>query len=179
MFLCYLFACLLPSSFGGIPNPARQHAPPKDGVNWDEFNFGLNNVKTDFMWVDRIVVDKEEFLSDASHRLQPMGMLQISPAATVLNYGQVLFEGLKAFRRHDGSIALFRPERNAWRMQQGAQRFLLPAVPTDVFVQAAEHVVRVNSRWIPPLGKGALYLRECVSKMRSGVFLSSRTDRLE
>jgi branched-chain amino acid aminotransferase len=112
------------------------------------------------MWVDKIVVDRELFSSDAGKNLQPMGVLQLSPAATVLNYGQALFEGLKAFRREDGSIALFRPERNAWRMQQGAQRFLLPTVPTDVFVQAAEHVVRANSRWIPPLGKGALYLRE-------------------
>ncbi|KAL3941526.1 MAG: hypothetical protein SGARI_000573 [Bacillariaceae sp.] len=83
----------------------------------------------------------------------------MSPAATVLNYGQALFEGMKAFRQIDGSIALFRPERNALRMQSGAKRFLLPPVPTDVFVSAADSVVRANARWIPPFGKGALYLR--------------------
>jgi branched-chain amino acid aminotransferase len=88
-----------------------------------------------------------------------LGYLQISPTATVLNYGQALFEGMKAFRRVDGSIAMFRPERNALRMQQGARRFLLPPVPTDIFVQAADAVVRANARWVPPFGKGALYLR--------------------
>lgn len=88
-----------------------------------------------------------------------MGPLEISPAATVLNYGQALFEGAKAFRREDGSIAMFRPERNALRMQQGAERFLLPPVPTDTFLKAAEAVVRANARWVPPFGKGALYLR--------------------
>jgi branched-chain amino acid aminotransferase len=77
----------------------------------------------------------------------------------VLNYGQALFEGMKAFRREDGSIAMFRPERNALRMQDGARRFFLPPVPTDVFVQAADAVVRANARWVPPFGKGALYLR--------------------
>lgn len=59
----------------------------------------------------------------------------------------------------DESIAIFRPERNALRMQQGARRFLLPPVPTDTFVEAADAVVRANDRWVPPFGKGALYLR--------------------
>ena len=107
---------------------------------------------------DKVVVGKESFSADSSRGLQPMGTLQFSPAATVLNYGQALFEGMKAFRRHDGTIALFRPEMNAWRMQQGAERFLLPAVPTDVFVLAAEHTVRANAQWVPPFGRGAFYL---------------------
>lgn len=149
---------LFPASHGNLYSD-RQHAPPKDGVDWDNFGFSLNGVETDAMWVDKVLVGKEYFSSNEKRNLQPMGTLQISPAATVLNYGQALFEGLKAFRRQDGSIALFRPESNAQRMQQGAERFLLPTVPTDVFVQAAEHVVRANSRWIPPMGKGALYLR--------------------
>eukprot|EP00547_Thalassionema_nitzschioides_P011391 CAMPEP_0194256566 /NCGR_PEP_ID=MMETSP0158-20130606/36972_1 /TAXON_ID=33649 /ORGANISM="Thalassionema nitzschioides, Strain L26-B" /LENGTH=61 /DNA_ID=CAMNT_0038995289 /DNA_START=284 /DNA_END=466 /DNA_ORIENTATION=+ len=54
---------------------------------------------------------------------------------------------------------MFRPERNALRMQQGAQRFLIPEVPTDVFVDAADSEVRANARWVLPFGKGALYLR--------------------
>lgn len=138
--------------------PPKQHAQPKEGVNWEDFNFSLNGVKTDYMWVNTMSVGKDSFSAD-QESLLPMGTLQLSPAATVLNYGQALFEGMKAFRRQDGSIALFRPERNAWRMQQGAERFLLPTVPTDVFVQAAEQIVRANGRWIPPFGKGAFYLR--------------------
>eukprot|EP00977_Amphora_coffeiformis_P011645 scaffold2804_cov181-Amphora_coffeaeformis.AAC.13 len=136
----------------------QNHAPPKEGVTWEDFNFSLNGVKTDAMWVDKVVVGKESFSADSSRSLQPMGTLQLSPAATVLNYGQALFEGMKAIRRQDGTIALFRPEMNALRMKQGAERFLLPTVPTDVFVTAAEQTVRANAQWVPPPGKGAFYL---------------------
>jgi len=77
----------------------------------------------------------------------------------VLNYGQALFEGMKAFRRRDGRIVMFRPEMNARRMALGAQRFLLPPVPREIFVAAADAVVRANAHWVPPFGQGALYLR--------------------
>lgn len=89
------------------------------------------------LWVDKIVVGRESFSTD-NCSLQPMGTLEVSPAATVFNYGQALFEGLKAFGSTNRSIAHFRPKRNAWRMQQGAERFLLPTVTTDMFCQPAE-----------------------------------------
>jgi branched-chain amino acid aminotransferase len=147
--------------------PTRQHADPKPNVDWDSFGFSMNGVRTDHMWLNRVQVqegaDPMELTADYSASsadcLSEFGTFPLSPAATVLNYGQALFEGLKAFRRVDGSIALFRPERNAQRMQNGAKRFLLPPVPTDVFVSAADAVVRANARWVPPFGKGALYLR--------------------
>lgn len=159
--LINIMANVADASTSALPSQ-KQHAPPKDDVNWEDFNFSLNGVKVDAMWVNKVVVGQgEESFSagDTSKFLQPMGTLQLSPAATVLNYGQGLFEGMKAFRRQDGTVVMFRPERNAWRMQQGAERFLLPTIPTDVFVKAAEEVVRANARWIPPPGKGAFYLR--------------------
>eukprot|EP00980_Cylindrotheca_fusiformis_P004691 scaffold993_cov110-Cylindrotheca_fusiformis.AAC.1 len=139
-----------------------EHTAPKAGVDWDSFGFGLNGVKTDAMWLDRAQVDVHGdalYSSCTEDCVTEMGALQISPTATVLNYGQALFEGMKAFRRADGSIVLFRPDRNAMRMEQGARRFLLPPVPQDTFIRAAENVVRENARWVPPFGKGSLYLR--------------------
>jgi branched-chain amino acid aminotransferase len=149
------------------PHPTKQHADPKANVDWDSFGFSMNGVRTDHMWLNRVPVEEHndgmqftaDYSSSSARCLSEFGTFQLSPAATVLNYGQTLFEGLKAFRRVDGSIALFRPERNAERMQNGAKRFLLPPVPTDTFVSAAEAVVRANARWVPPFGKGALYLR--------------------
>jgi len=87
-------------------------------------------------------------------------MISLSPAATCLNYGQALFEGIKAFRRSDGTtIGIFRPEMNAKRMQDGASRFLLPPVPTDIFLKALAATIRANAEWVPPYGRGALYVR--------------------
>ncbi|MDG1546717.1 MAG: branched-chain amino acid aminotransferase, partial [Candidatus Poseidoniaceae archaeon] len=83
----------------------------------------------------------------------------ISPAAGVLNYGQGLFEGMKAYRTTDGKVVFFRPEENARRMQRGADRLKMPPVPESVFVDAVEQVVAANLSWIPPMGKGALYVR--------------------
>ena len=143
----------------------KEHPVPNPTVDWDSFGFSLNGFKTDSMWVNVVEGDTSNNDDDNLYSacedtcLKALGHLELSPAATVLNYGQALFEGMKAFRRVDGTIAMFRPQRNALRMQQGAQRFLMPSVPTDIFVDAADAVVRANARWVPPFGKGALYLR--------------------
>jgi branched-chain amino acid aminotransferase len=141
---------------------SKQHMGADANIDWDSFSFGLNGVRTDSMWLNHATVHengKATYSSSTKECLTALANLEISPAATVLSYGQSLFEGIKAFRRVDGSIALFRPELNAHRMQRGAERFLSPPVPTDIFVHACEAVVRANAKWVPPIGKGALYLR--------------------
>ena len=80
--------------------------------------------------------------------------------ATALHYGQACFEGLKAFCHSDGSVHVFRPTENAARMQSSCRRTLMPELPTDVFVQAVEEVIRDNIEYVPPYGSnGALYIR--------------------
>ncbi|MGC4387843.1 aminotransferase class IV, partial [Streptococcus suis] len=70
------------------------------------------------------------------------------------------FEGLKAYRTKDGSIQLFRPDKNAERLKRTAARLLMPQVPTEKFIDAAKQVVRANEEFVPPYGTGAtLYLR--------------------
>jgi branched-chain amino acid aminotransferase len=146
-----------------IDQQLLKHADPMEGIDWESFTFSLNGVETDAMWLAKTSYDSNNnnnrFVYDEHCCLKPFGMLHLSPAATVLNYGQGLFEGVKAFRRANGTIVMFRPQVNAERMQQGASRFCLPQVPTHVFVQAADAVVRANARWVPPHNKGALYLR--------------------
>jgi branched-chain amino acid aminotransferase len=93
----------------------------------------------------------------------PYGNLSISPAAGVLNYGQGLFEGMKALRTKAGRIVMFRPIENARRMMEGAQRMCMPAFPAERFVEAATNVVRKNADYVPPYGKGSLYIRPCLS----------------
>lgn len=81
-------------------------------------------------------------------------------AATCLHYGQACFEGLKAFTRKDGSIAVFRPDENARRMADTASRLVMEAPPTGLFIEACKKVIGLNRRYVPPYGTGAsLYLR--------------------
>ena len=60
------------------------------------------------------------------------GPLEMEPAATVLNYGQSIFEGLKSTRADDGSIVCFRPDMNAKRIQDGCDHYVMPKPSTEV-----------------------------------------------
>jgi len=91
--------------------------------------------------------------------IQPYGPLQIYPSAGVLNYGQGIFEGIKAFRTVKDRCVIFRPQENCKRFNKGAEKFLLSHVPEQVFMHGINEVVKANSHWVPPTGKGALYLR--------------------
>ncbi|KAK9715459.1 hypothetical protein RND81_06G166900 [Saponaria officinalis] len=122
-------------------------------IDWENVGFGVT--PTDYMYVMKCSVD-EEF---SEGRLIPYGNIELSPAAGVLNYGQGLFEGMKALRREDGKIVLFRPNENALRMEIGAQRMCMPAPSVDLFVEAVKLTALANKRWIPPPGKGSLYIR--------------------
>ncbi|KAL6955024.1 Branched-chain-amino-acid aminotransferase, mitochondrial [Sarracenia purpurea var. burkii] len=101
--------------------------------------------------------------------LQHFGNIELSPSAGVLNYGQGLFEGLKAYRKHDGNILLFRPEENALRLRMGAERMCMPSPTIEQFVDAVKATVLANKRWVPPPGKGSLYIRPLL--MGSGAVL--------
>jgi branched-chain amino acid aminotransferase len=59
-------------------------------------------------------------------RIVPYGPMSFDPAASVLHYGQAMFEGMKAFRGADGKVRLFRVERHARRMAEGAPRLCMP-----------------------------------------------------
>eukprot|EP00250_Pteridium_aquilinum_P008782 c18204_g1_i1 orf=124-1368(+) len=133
------------------------------GIDWDNLGFGYH--ETDFMFVSKCGLDGEW----DNGELQPFGHLNISPSAGILNYGQGIFEGLKAYRTEDDRILLFRPEENAMRMIAGADRLCMPALPVNHFVQAVKQTVLANKRWVPPAGKGSLYIRPLL--MGSGAVL--------
>ncbi|CAH8280945.1 unnamed protein product [Arabidopsis lyrata] len=122
-------------------------------IDWDKIDFGLK--PTDYMYAMKCSRDGEF----SQGQLQPFGNIEINPSAAVLNYGQALFEGLKAYRKQDGNILLFRPEENAIRMRNGAERMCMPSPTVQQFVEAVTTTVLANQRWIPPPGKGSLYIR--------------------
>ncbi|XP_065618403.1 putative branched-chain-amino-acid aminotransferase 7 isoform X2 [Quercus suber] len=124
-------------------------------INWDELGFDL--VPADYMYVTKC--DKEENFTTEVGNIIPYANIAISPFAGILNYGQGLLEGLKAYRRDDGRVLLFRPEQNAQRMQIGAERLCMPSPSIEHFVEAVKQTVLANKHWVPPPGKGSLYVR--------------------
>lgn len=124
-------------------------------VNIDWENLGFEYHKLPFRYISYYKDgkwDQGQLTEDAT--------LHLSEAAPSLHYGQQAFEGMKAYRTKDGSIQLFRPDRNAARLQDTADRLLMPQVSTEQFIDAAKQVVKANEDYVPPYGSGAtLYLR--------------------
>ena len=81
-------------------------------------------------------------------------------AATCLHYGQEAFEGMKAYRCPDGKVRTFRMKDNAARLQSTCRGIRMPEVPTELYIEMVEKVVRLNQEWIPTYESGAtLYIR--------------------
>ena len=95
-------------------------------------------------------------------RIVPYAPFQMDPATVVFHYAQELFEGMKAYRTAANDIQLFRPECNAQRMQDSADRMCIPQVPVDDFVQAVKALVEVEKDWVPHIDGASLYIRPFV-----------------
>lgn len=89
----------------------------------------------------------------------PYGPISLDPATVVLHYGQEIFEGLKAYRQPDGSIASFRPTENAERFQRSARRMGMAELPTELFLESLRALVQVDHEWVPDKDEESLYLR--------------------
>lgn len=95
--------------------------------------------------------------------------LPVGSAAPVLHYGQSVFEGMKAFARPDGSVAVFRVAEHAARFRDSAARLGLPEVSADDFLEALRDTVRANLGWVPRERGTSLYLRPFLFSSAEGL----------
>ena len=125
----------------------------KKDLDWG--NLGFAYQPTDYSYVSNYkdgAWDEGALTADHS--------LRLSECAGVFHYCQEVFEGLKAYTAQNGDIVCFRPDQNAERMYNSAQRLVMPPFPRERFIEAVEQVVRANAAWVPPFGSGAtLYIR--------------------
>lgn len=92
-------------------------------------------------------------------RIEPYGPIPMSPAISALHYGQAIFEGIKAYRLPDGSISIFRPDKNLIRFNKSADRMAMPTVPEEIFIQGMAELIKVDEQWVPNQDDYALYIR--------------------
>lgn len=138
------------ASLASQPSAVRE---PRSDIDWDSLGFGLQNVGTQ-MFVAETDEDRQW-----SGSMRPYGPVEMYPSAQVLNYGQSVFEGMKAQRSASGRIVLFRPDANAARMAEGAARMSMLPPPEEFFIDAVARTVEANQELVPPQGKGSLYMR--------------------
>ena len=125
----------------------------KKNIDWSNLGFGY--IPTEQRYVSNFkngAWDEGALTSDAT--------VTISECAGVLQYAQTVFEGLKAYTTEDGHIVTFRPDLNAARLKDSAERLEMPAFPVERFLDAIQKVVEANAEYVPPYGSGAtLYIR--------------------
>jgi branched-chain amino acid aminotransferase len=148
----------------------RPHAAPVTDAERAALlaNPGFGRVFTDHMATVRYADGKGWY--DA--RVEARQPIPLDPAAAVLHYAQEIFEGLKAYKTADGGVALFRPDANAARFAQSAQRMAMPALPAETFLRSLREIITIDREWIPQSDEGSLYLRPFA--YASEVFLGVR-----
>ena len=122
--------------------------PPADTL-------GFGSVFTDHMFV----MDYTEQAGWHDARIVPYGPLSLSPAASVLHYGTEVFEGMKAYRRPDSGVQLFRPWDNVERLNKSCDRLSLPQLDPDDALEAIRRLVEVDQDWVPSAPGTSLYIR--------------------
>jgi len=125
-------------------------------IDWDNLGFDVRETRS--MYKANCRIGEEWKLGG----LIPYGTIELSPAAGVLNYGQGCFEGTKAYRTIKNQVVLFRPEMNAKRMAMSTRRLCIPEMNKEFFLQAVEETLIDNIDYVPPYGKGSLYIRPIV-----------------
>ena len=126
---------------------------PKALISEEKLGFG--KVFTDHM----LLMDYEEGKGWFNARIEPFGYISIHPASTVLHYGAEIFEGLKAYRRADGGVQLFRPMENIRRMNNSAERMCLPQIDEKDAFELLTTFVKLEERFVPYSFGTSLYLR--------------------
>jgi len=116
---------------------------------------GFGKYYTDNM----VIAEWSEATGWGDAELRAYGPISIDPATSVLQYGQEIFEGLKAYSQPDGGVSLFRPEANAERFRKSAIRLALPELPIEDFVATVEALVRQDIKWVPQNVGESLYIR--------------------
>ena len=128
------------------PNPAAKPDPS---------TLGFGQIFTDHMFI--MDYSTEKGWHDA--RIVPFAPITLHPASTVLHYGAEIFEGLKAYRKADGSVQMFRPMENIRRLNRSADRLCLPQIPEDMAMEALTAFVKMEEEWVPSAEGTSLYIR--------------------
>ena len=129
----------------------------------DESQLGFGKYFTDRM----LLVEWKAGQGWYNARIKPYEPFVLDPACLVFHYAQEIFEGLKAYKWADGRIALFRPEMNARRFNQSAERMCMSEVPEELFLKGIEQLVALEQDWIPTTLGTSLYIRPTLIAVES------------
>jgi branched-chain amino acid aminotransferase len=124
----------------------------------DEANLGFGTKFTDHMF-------NMDYAPDTgwhNPRIEPYAPIVMDPATMVLHYGQAVFEGLKAYRRPDGRIQLFRPLDNFRRLNRSNEILCIPRIDENFALDALKELLKLEQEWVPRVPGTSLYIRPTI-----------------
>lgn len=127
------------------------HSKIKD-IDFKNLEFGAT-------YADHMLVADYKNNQWSSAKIIPFQNISMSPAVSVLHYGQTIFEGMKAYRGANNDILIFRPDAHVKRMNASARRLCMPEVTEDLFLGGLVELLKLDNQWIPSLEGCSLYLR--------------------
>ncbi|MFM2018394.1 MAG: hypothetical protein RL007_2050 [Bacteroidota bacterium] len=119
----------------------------------------INNLPFGKVFSDHMFVAEYADGEWKKSEILPFGDLHLSPASSMMHYGQAIFEGMKCYRADNGDVLLFRPIENQKRLNVSAQRMAMPVVPEEVFMEGLVELLRLDQNWIPTGDGRSLYIR--------------------
>jgi branched-chain amino acid aminotransferase len=119
----------------------------------------LNNLAFGKHFTDHMFVAEYDNGQWLEASIMPYDKMSFSPAASMMHYGQAIFEGLKAYRGDKGEVLAFRPYDNFKRMNVSAERMAMPLIPEDIFMEGLTHLLKLDKSWIPSGQHSSLYIR--------------------
>ena len=105
--------------------------------------------------------------------IKPYQALTLDPSASVLHYGQAVFEGMKAFKDDNKKVWLFRPEENFKRINLSAKRLQIPEFPESYFFEGLNTMLQLDQEWVRPGSGNSLYVRPFVFASQPSVQASA------
>ena len=124
----------------------------------DESALGFGTLFTDHMFM----MDYQEGDGWKNPRIVPYQDLKMDPAAMSLHYGQMIFEGLKCYRRSDGGLQLFRARDNFKRFNRSAARLCIPELDVDSALEGLKALLKIEGDWVPKSQGTSLYIRPTI-----------------
>lgn len=130
----------------------RTEPSRNNGIDWN--NLGFGKYFSDHYFIS---VYKDGKWDDG--QILPYGPMPVEPAMCTLHYGQSIFEGLKAFPSVKGGVNLFRPEKNAARLNHSGSRVCIPPYNEELLIEAIKELIKLDKQFIPKKRGESLYLR--------------------
>ena len=120
--------------------------------DWDHLDFGKN-------FSDHMFLMEYKDGEWGQGEIVPFANLTMHPAMSAIHYGQSIFEGLKANRTVNNEVSIFRPDMNARRFNESAERMCMPTISEDLFVEAIRQLVALDDEWVTSREGHSLYIR--------------------